>query len=108
MKRVFGLVLERLVFVSKNLKLSKCRKQQKKKKKLKTKPAVSERRIGLALFWLERLGFGFLHSRSDQHKNNGTVCEDADLEGGVFQHQAEWSRLRFQLGVCMPATVLPQ
>ncbi|XP_030299819.1 apoptosis-stimulating of p53 protein 1-like isoform X2 [Sparus aurata] len=40
MKRVFGLVLERLVFVSKNLKLSKCRKQQKKKKKLKTKPAV--------------------------------------------------------------------
>lgn len=108
MKRVFGLVLERLVFVSKNLKLSKCRKQQKKKKKLKTKPAVSERRIGLALFWLERLGFGFLHSRSDQHKNNGTVCEDADLEGEFFQHQAEWSRLRFQLGVCMPATVLPQ
>lgn len=59
-------------------------------------------------FWLERLGFGFLHNRPDQHKNNCTVCEDADLEGGVFQHQAEWSRLRFQLGVCMPATVLPQ
>ncbi|XP_051250333.1 apoptosis-stimulating of p53 protein 1 isoform X4 [Dicentrarchus labrax] len=35
MKRFFGLVLERLVFLSKNLKPSKCRKQ--KKKKLKTR-----------------------------------------------------------------------
>lgn len=49
MKRVFGLVLERLVFVSKNLKLSKCRKQ-KKKKKPKTKPAVSETQIRFAVF----------------------------------------------------------
>nr|XP_033498622.1 apoptosis-stimulating of p53 protein 1-like isoform X3 [Epinephelus lanceolatus] len=47
MKRFFGLVLERLVFVSKNLKLSQCRKQKKKKKKKKkklrakkTKPSV--------------------------------------------------------------------
>ncbi|XP_078031009.1 apoptosis-stimulating of p53 protein 1-like isoform X5 [Epinephelus lanceolatus] len=37
MKRFFGLVLERLVFVSKNLKLSQCRKQKKKKKKKKKK-----------------------------------------------------------------------
>ncbi|XP_035529934.1 apoptosis-stimulating of p53 protein 1-like isoform X4 [Morone saxatilis] len=36
MKRFFGLVLERLVLLSKNLKPSKCRKQ-KKKKKLKTR-----------------------------------------------------------------------
>ncbi|XP_042356604.1 apoptosis-stimulating of p53 protein 1-like isoform X3 [Plectropomus leopardus] len=45
MRRFFGLVLERLVFVSKNLKLSQCRKQKKKKKKkkvrtTKTKPSV--------------------------------------------------------------------
>ncbi|XP_075964753.1 apoptosis-stimulating of p53 protein 1-like [Anarhichas minor] len=42
MKRFFALVFERLVFVSKNLKLSQCRKQ-KKKKKLRTrdsKPSV--------------------------------------------------------------------
>ncbi|XP_049918351.1 apoptosis-stimulating of p53 protein 1-like isoform X4 [Epinephelus moara] len=42
MKRFFGLVLERLVFVSKDLKLSQCRKQKKKKKlrAKKTKPSV--------------------------------------------------------------------
>ncbi|XP_031144591.1 apoptosis-stimulating of p53 protein 1-like isoform X4 [Sander lucioperca] len=41
MKRFFGLVLERLVFVSKNLRLSQCRKQKKKKLRTrKTKPLV--------------------------------------------------------------------
>ncbi|XP_037602157.1 apoptosis-stimulating of p53 protein 1-like isoform X4 [Sebastes umbrosus] len=41
MKRFFGLVLERLVFVSKNLKLSQCRKQKKKKiRSRKTEPSV--------------------------------------------------------------------
>ncbi|XP_019121931.1 apoptosis-stimulating of p53 protein 1 isoform X4 [Larimichthys crocea] len=41
MKRFFGLVLERLVFLSKNLKLRKCRRQKKKTlKSRKTKPSV--------------------------------------------------------------------
>ncbi|XP_041809329.1 protein phosphatase 1, regulatory subunit 13Ba isoform X3 [Chelmon rostratus] len=42
MKRFFGLVLERLVFLSKSLKLSKCSKQKKKKKlkSRKNKPVV--------------------------------------------------------------------
>ncbi|XP_034713406.1 apoptosis-stimulating of p53 protein 1-like isoform X6 [Etheostoma cragini] len=41
MKRFLGLLLERLVFVSKNLKLSQCRKQKKKNLQTrKTKPLV--------------------------------------------------------------------
>nr|XP_019940116.1 PREDICTED: apoptosis-stimulating of p53 protein 1-like isoform X3 [Paralichthys olivaceus] len=40
MRGFFGRVLERLVFVSKNLKLSKCRKQKKKVRCRKTKPSV--------------------------------------------------------------------
>ncbi|XP_039641791.1 apoptosis-stimulating of p53 protein 1-like isoform X3 [Perca fluviatilis] len=41
MKRFFGLVLERLVFVSKNLKLSQCRKQKKEQLRTRTtKPLV--------------------------------------------------------------------
>ncbi|XP_068194149.1 apoptosis-stimulating of p53 protein 1-like isoform X2 [Antennarius striatus] len=40
MKRFFGLLLERLVFLSKNLKLSKCRKPTKKKLRKKTKLGV--------------------------------------------------------------------
>ncbi|KAM7404083.1 hypothetical protein PAMA_004487 [Pampus argenteus] len=40
MKRFFGLLLERLVFLSKNLKVSKCRKQKRKHKKRKTGPPV--------------------------------------------------------------------
>nr|XP_046268428.1 apoptosis-stimulating of p53 protein 1-like isoform X3 [Scatophagus argus] len=38
MRRFFGLVLDRLLFLSKNLKLSKCRNQ--KRRKLRTKPVV--------------------------------------------------------------------
>ncbi|XP_053289773.1 apoptosis-stimulating of p53 protein 1 isoform X3 [Pleuronectes platessa] len=40
MRGFFGRVLERLVFVSKNLNLSKCRKQRKKVSCRKTKPSV--------------------------------------------------------------------
>ncbi|XP_042245246.1 apoptosis-stimulating of p53 protein 1-like isoform X5 [Thunnus maccoyii] len=40
MKRFFGLVLERLVFLSKNLKLSKCRKPKRKLNTGKTGPPV--------------------------------------------------------------------
>ncbi|XP_044230793.1 apoptosis-stimulating of p53 protein 1-like isoform X4 [Thunnus albacares] len=40
MKRFFGLVLERLVFLSKNLKLSKCRKPKRKLNTRKTGPPV--------------------------------------------------------------------
>ncbi|XP_071327516.1 apoptosis-stimulating of p53 protein 1-like isoform X2 [Trachinotus anak] len=40
MRRFFGRVLERLVFLSKNLKLSKCRRPRKKLRSRKTKPSV--------------------------------------------------------------------
>ncbi|XP_018553343.1 LOW QUALITY PROTEIN: apoptosis-stimulating of p53 protein 1-like [Lates calcarifer] len=40
MRRFFGRALERLVFLSKNLKLSKCRKPKKKLRSGKTKPSV--------------------------------------------------------------------
>ncbi|XP_029983279.1 apoptosis-stimulating of p53 protein 1-like isoform X3 [Sphaeramia orbicularis] len=40
MKRFFGLVLERLVFLSKSLKLNKCRKPRKKVRTGKTTPRV--------------------------------------------------------------------
>lgn len=43
MKRFFGLVLERLVFLSQNLEVGKWRKKRKLKNR-KTRAAVSERR----------------------------------------------------------------
>lgn len=53
MRRFWGLVLERLVFLSENFKLSNCRKQKKKKKQLQTRKSkqwVSEWRALLCFF----------------------------------------------------------
>lgn len=53
MRRFWGLVLERLVFLSENFKLSNCRKQKKKKQQLQTRKSkqwVSERRALLCFF----------------------------------------------------------
>lgn len=51
MKRFFGLVLERLVFLSQNLEVGKCRKKKKLKSRKTKAAAVSERKK--LLFYLK-------------------------------------------------------
>lgn len=80
MKRFFGLVLERLVFLSQNLEVGKCRKKKKLKSR-KTKAAVSERKK--LLFYLKPIQRHNLKCVWVQfsyvvwsHKSGGTVWQE--------------------------------
>ncbi|TKS86356.1 Apoptosis-stimulating of p53 protein 1 [Collichthys lucidus] len=87
MKRFFGLVLERLVFLSKNLKLRKCRRQKKKTlKSRKTKP--SEQRLR------------YLHQggRSNQGQTQSEAEKLQRLKERVDTQEAKLKKIRAMRG----------